>query len=414
VSFNRREWLAATARSLFISSALPRLVVGQDDGPTLVERRIATVIRDYEAQGFHRTGTSVDNASGDWLCEQVRKAGLSPTQESFPLDRVDLRENILIVGERRIEGVPLFDGAFTDPQGVRGRFGGLETSSEIGLTDVSVNTASAGPLGEARRASRHRAIVAVTRGRRPGLCPSNADLFLRPFGPPVLQVSSQEAAWLGEEVRHGPEVQLIAHVARTSASAFNVVASIEGNGSNRSPLVVMTPRSGWFSCASERGGGIACWLEVMRALGTTRLGRPVVFVASSGHELGHLGVSAFISRRAGVVTNAVGWLHLGANIGAATDPSNTVQASDDEFEARLASAMAASGLGIDRRNPRGTIPSGEAEAVHRGGGRYVSIIGGNALFHNPADRGPQAVNPAVIRKFSTTFIIVARAMAGAA
>jgi hypothetical protein len=404
--------MAVTARSLFVSSALPRLAAGRDEESTRVERRIATVIREYEAQGFHRTGTWVDNASGEWLCEQVRKAGLSPVQESFQLDRVDLRENVLIVGGRRIEGVPLFDGAFTDSQGVRGRFGSLQTGSEIGLTDTSVNAAAAGPLGEARRAGRHRAIVAVTRGRRPGLCPSNADLFLRPFGPPVLQVSSQEAAWLGEQVRDGPEVQLIAHVARTSASAFNVVATIQGNEPKRSPLVVMTPRSGWFSCASERGGGIACWLEVMRALGPARLGRPVVFVASSGHELGHLGINAFISRRARVVTNAAGWLHLGANIGAATDPANTIQASDDEFEAALARAMTASGLGIDRRNPRGTVPGGEAEAVHRGGGRYVSIIGGNGLFHSPDDRGAQAVDPAVIRRFSTAVITVAQAMAG--
>jgi hypothetical protein len=388
--------------------------VGQDGGPALVERRIATLIREYEGQGFHRTGTSADNASGDWLCDQVRKAGLSPTQEPFPFERVDLRESVLIVGERRIEGVPLFDGAFTDPQGVRGRLGGLERGSEIGVTNMSVNAAAAGPLGEARRANRHRAIVAVTRGRRPGLCPSNADSFQQPFGPPVLQVSSREAAWLTEQIRQGPEARLILHAARTSASAFNVVASIEGNGPNPSPLVVMTPRSGWFSCASERGGGIACWLEIMRALRTTRLGRPVVFVASSGHELGHLGINAFISRRAGVVTSAVGWLHLGANIGAATDPSNTIQASDDRFEATLASAMAASGLGIDRRNPRGTIPGGEAEAVHRGGGRYVSMIGGNGLFHNPDDRGPQAVDPEVIRKFSNAFITVARAMAAPA
>ena len=48
----------------------------------------------------------------------------------------------------------------------------------------------------------------------------------------------------------------------------------------------MTPRSGWYSCASERGGGIACWLELMRTL-NGRAPRDVLFVASSGHELGH-------------------------------------------------------------------------------------------------------------------------------
>jgi hypothetical protein len=70
--------------------------------------------------------------------------------------------------------------------------------------------------------------------------------------------------------------------------------------------------------------------------------------------------------------------------------------------------MTASGLAITRRNPRGTIPGGEAEVVHRGGGRYVSIIGRNALFHNPADRGPQAIDAAVISRFVDAFVRFAR------
>ena len=28
----------------------------------------------------------------------------------------------------------------------------------------------------------------------------------------------------------------------------------------------MTPRSGWHANASERGGGLVCWLETMRAV----------------------------------------------------------------------------------------------------------------------------------------------------
>ena len=49
------------------------------------------------------------------------------------------------------------------------------------------------------------------------------------------------------------------------AQAFNVVAVVSRTD-GAPPLVVMTPRSGWWSCASERGGGFACWLEIMRAV----------------------------------------------------------------------------------------------------------------------------------------------------
>ena len=56
-------------------------------------------------------------------------------------------------------------------------------------------------------------------------------------------------------------------------------------------------RSGWWGCASERGGGLACWLEIMRAMCAARPVRDTLFLASSGHELGHLGLDAFIQRR---------------------------------------------------------------------------------------------------------------------
>jgi hypothetical protein len=102
---------------------------------------------------------------------------------------------------------------------------------------------------------------------------------------------------------------------------------------------------------------------------------------------------------------------LGANFGAASTPGNWLAASDDDFDSVASRAMAASGLSVDERIPRGTNPGGEAEIVHQGGGRYVAVTGRNALFHNPEDRGPQAVDPRVIAKFSTAFIAAAQAFA---
>ena len=69
-----------------------------------------------------------------------------------------------------------------------------------------------------------------------------------------------------------------------------------------------------------------------RAVRAAAPARDVLFVASSGHELGHLGLDAFIERRPGIVTAARAWIHLGANIGAAQGPGTNLQASDDEME----------------------------------------------------------------------------------
>jgi hypothetical protein len=378
-----------------------------------VQRRIGSVIRTYEEQGFHRTGTAVDRISGDWLANEVRQISLEPMCEEFSLSRVDPVDASLVVNDRKIEGLPFFDGAFTSPAGIAGLLGNLNSDASIGLTEIPPNAAAADALGDARRQNRHQAIVVITRGARPGFCPSNAESFLRPFGPPVLQVASEEAPFLADCARRGANVRLTAHVERAQAQAFNVIAVVSGTSKSIAPLVVMTPRSGWWRCASERGGGLACWLEIMRATRDAKPVRDVLFVASSGHELGHLGIDTFIELRTGLVSAAKAWIHLGANIGAAQGPGNNLQASDDEMESMMAEAVTKAGLRIDRRLPRGAVPRGEAENVHRGGGRYISIIGNNDLFHNVGDRGAEAVDLKVIERFARAFVMVATSLASA-
>lgn len=404
----------------------------QPAGADEVEGRVRDIIEEYSQQGFHRTGTTVDERSGDWLFDHVRRIGLEPSRETFALSRVDPGACRVTIAGKTIAGLPLY-GAFTAAEGIRGRLGPIGSDAEIGLVAAPPNTAAAGPLGDARRQSRHKAIVFVTRGGRPGLCPSNADAFLKPFGPPVLQVSSEDWPLLSDHAERRSAVQLFAIAGRTPSTSFNVTTTIPARGGGSlPPLVVMTPRSGWYTCASERGGGIACWLEVMRTLSRAPMRREVVFVASSGHELGHLGIDVFAANRPGLVSSAVGWMHLGANIGAALRPEpapasatddadrrhataamgggNTIQASDDASEAVLSQALTANGLGISRRIPRGTVPGGEAEVVHRGGGKYVSVIGSNALFHNLADAGAQTVNVPIIARFAATFTAAARTL----
>jgi hypothetical protein len=149
----------------------------------------------------------------------------------------------------------------------------------------------------------------------------------------------------------------------------------------------------------------------MRRMRDTKPARDVRFVASSGHELGYRGIEVYAERHPDLIRRSRTWIHLGANIGAAQQPGNTIQASDDEMEGVLAKGRTASGLAINRRVPRGTVPGGEAGIVHRGGGRYMSVIGNNALFHNPADRGPAAVDPSVIARFAEVFSAIANSLA---
>jgi hypothetical protein len=428
----RRAWLAITA-ACAAGWVIPGRRVTAQGARSPREPRIEQIIQAFSDQGFHRTGTTVDQASANWLRDQVRQLGVDASLEPFSINRVDPVTAAAVVNGLRIEGEALFDAAFTGPQGVRGRLGSLGSDVSIGVTDLTPNAAAAGALGAARKQNRHQAIICITRGGRPGLCPSNADSFLQPFGPPTLQVADEHAGWLMEQAQRGADATVIVDVRRAPATAFNVTAMLAGSDRSLPPLVVMTPRSGWYWCASERGGGIACWLELMRDLREAKRARDVVFVASSGHELGHLGINAFVDSRSTLLSRSAGWMHFGANIGAAHGASasstaspattmpaaaslpqargNTIQSSDDAMQRMLEQAMRVQNLTVGVRMPHDRVPGGEAEVIHRGGGRYVSVIGSNLLFHNPADRGSALSDADVVARFADAFLDIAKALA---
>jgi hypothetical protein len=233
------------------------------------EQRVASVLQAFDAQGNHRTGTSVDNASAEWLADQVLHLRVEPSLEPFPLSRVDPQLAYVRIGSRRIDGVPMFDGTFTAAEGVSGRLGPLNSDADIGLAETSpvnvAQTAEADIIPAARQ-SRHKAVVLATGATRPGLFLSNALAFLSPAGPPMLQVSNAASAWLKEQARNGAQTTVVAYATRTSAQAFNVTAKISGRGHSLAPVVFMAPRSGWWQCVSEQGSRLVCWLEIMRLL----------------------------------------------------------------------------------------------------------------------------------------------------
>jgi len=166
-----------------------------DDG---LEQRVAGVLQAYDAQGNHRTGTEVDNASAEWLAGQARQYGAEASLEPFPLSRIDPQSCYLRIAGRRIDSVPVFDAGFTGPEGVHGNLGPLGSDAEIGLAEsepaklIDPGIEQRDQVMKARR-SQHKAVVVLTRGIRPGLYLLNAADFLKPFGPPMLQISSSES-----------------------------------------------------------------------------------------------------------------------------------------------------------------------------------------------------------------------------
>ncbi len=378
-----------------------------------IEDRIARIISEYDVQGWHRTGTDVDLESAHWLAELVRESGAEPSLEMFTLDRVIPEPSYIEAGDRRIEGLPLFDGAFTSANGVRGRLGAESRNPEILLIDGS-NAGSVEALEDARRSETYLALVFVTTstGGRPGLAPRNAPSFTEPLGAPVLQVDPTERARLKEQADAGTIATLVAHARREPADAANVAALIPGRDRALPPLVVMTPRSGWWNIAAERGGGIVCWLEAVRAIGAAQPARDVRFVATSGHELGHLGLEAYLDDNPGLATEALAWIHFGASIGAAVKPAPRMAASDDEMHRLAVEFLTPEMRSLPESIPRDTVPGGESRNIHLRGGRYVSLACGHATFHQQSDRWPDSVDVASVASYAKAMTGLALKLAG--
>jgi hypothetical protein len=403
VTFNRAEFLRLlSASAAWVAAGSGGRVLARQSNVAPSESRIAGIIAEYDRQGIHRTATAVDDASADWLLAQVQSMGATASAETFALNRLDVRMAHVSTGNDQFEGLPLFDGGATDGDGESGTLGIPSANTGIALTRLSAADirTEGRSLERLRRSGSHRAIVAITVGDHPGLSPSNAFSFASPYGPPVLQVSSEHREFLERAARSGAQARVLVLRSSTRATPRNVIGIVNGQQPDLSPIVVMTPRSGWWQCAGERGGGIACWLEMARAVAVARVRRSFLFVASSGHELGHAGLESFLSSRPALVKSAAAWIHIGANIGAAGGTVR-LQSSDTAIEAMADATMAEVGAGALAHVPIGSVPGGEARNIHVGGGRYVSLLGSGPYFHSQSDRWPSAVDVPAVARFAS-------------
>lgn len=373
--------------------------------------RIGEIIEAYDKQGIHRTGTDVDKVSADWLAGEFAALGVTPERSTYGLDRVDVVTATAMVEGETLEGLPRFDGGATGRDGLAGTLGPVGTDAPIGL--AKTDPRSTAVVEDFRRDGPHRAIIQITDGGRAGLCPINADSFTAPFGPPVLQVSNEHASLLERAAADAATVSVTADMTRTPATSDNIVGRIEGRDPSLAPLVVMTPRSGWWSCASERGGGLVVLLEIMRTLSATNPERPIIFTANSGHELGHLGLDHFIEENPEIVPTAHCWIHLGANFGSAIDGKTKLQASDEALLELARAKMRDAGAPPELETPLDQRPRGEARNIYDHGGRYLSLLGDNGLFHNPDDHWPDAIDVAKTARLAKAFSAIAVALSAA-
>lgn len=413
---SRRQFLQ---RSLAVyaavqSQAWSTHLFAQDDGGR--QLRVSEIIREYSEQGIHRTGTEVDNLSARWMAERFGAMGITASLDPLTMSRVVIEEGRLVAPGFAVEGVPLYDCQYTDASGVTGVMSelGSDAMADIGVVMVPPSTVSPQHtlLDEARRSGAFQAIIVVSAQSYPpnGAAVINAEDYRDPVGPPVLQIGHAHWADIQSLIATRQPVTVIARAKREPATAFNVTARIAGKDSSLPPVVVMTPRSGWWQCASERGGGIAAFLEIARAFSLNQPRCDVLFTANTGHELSHLGLDQYLHANAALIQDAAVWIHLGANF-AAKDSVIRLQFSDYELEDLTEGVLRQFRLAPGIKTPVGTRPLGEARNIFDGGGHFVSLLGSNPLFHHPDDVWPDAVDIETTTRWIEAFTTLTQELA---
>lgn len=290
--------------------------------------QIGADLERYAKFGDKCSGGEGDTACGGWLEAELKAIGYRVTRQVFDAPVFTARAATLRVGDKVASVIPQAFVVPTGPEGIEALLAVRApwTTPEVrcdGLIALvvlpfkrwssAVGADVRGPV-DAAFAAGARAVVLVTTGPSREAVALNAPPERSLFAGPVAVLAPRDAApFLAAAQRHD-----LARLTLSGAGgwrpAFNVVGRMDRGAGRR--LVVSTPRSGWFTCAGERGGGIAAWVALLRWAPTALPRHDFTFLATSGHEYENQGGDRFMAELAPPPQETAMWLHLGANIAA--------------------------------------------------------------------------------------------------
>jgi len=255
---------------------------------------------------------------------------------------------------------------------------------------VVVSAASGAVGGAVDRGA--RAIVLVTHGPSGLAVPLNTGVSGHDFPVPVAILSPRDAmAVPGYDTA---EATFQVERQDEQREVFNVVGRID-RGAGRT-LVLSTPRSGWSTCAGERGSGLASWLLLAEDAARGFPGFDILALCTTAHERGYAGMGEHMARAVTQVDRTALWVHIGANAATrdwrevpggltplpSADPQRFLAVSPALLGAARASFAGAPGLEVPHDVNDGA--GGELGDIARAG--YLSVAGvfGAHRFHHTA------------------------------
>ena len=256
--------------------------------------QLAGVARSYAAMGWHHTGSDVDRATTTWLSDLLAGLGGRPRHQPYIFPRFEVDAELYDIDGEAIECAPLWYS----------RVGHIETGQlDLVALDRDNLDASRGydalatPLPPGTEAR----VVVVGGTEQPVM----ADRSAAQLGaPPTVFVAARDAhrlglgSWLRWSAAVGP------------ARSANVEARFPQRRGTE--LIIAFSSTGWYGCASERGGPLAIGLALANALAAEH---SVRVVATSGAEIGDVGLRHWLGEAGASSRFPV--ICLGRSIGAA-------------------------------------------------------------------------------------------------
>lgn len=252
-------------------------------------------------------------------------------------------------------------------------------------------------------------MIAITDGPTGEIIALNALPSRCNWAAPVLLAAGRNKPVLLDAVARGAKATVLSLGRRTpKAKATNVLAR---RTAKDKPIVLSTPKSGWFHCASERGSGIAIFLGLAQWL-AQESNADLLCIATSGHEMDGAGGKAFLLENAPKPDQVRLWLHIGANAACnAIEFSNGLPVREPVPNLKRRIIASAPLLDATRASFKGLlgyeepIDAASANAVGEAlifrDAHYspiLSPLGSSPLFHTRLDRSQLATTPEVLEK----------------
>ncbi|MFE2021910.1 hypothetical protein ACFW9O_28110 [Streptomyces sp. NPDC059499] len=340
----------------------------------------------------HRTGTRGEAASLRWLERELRSLGAATGRWYYDYPHYEWKAQVR-VGNVNVPTVPLYYEGVGRRKG-RADFVRPVTTSKDG-NDPSVLAA----VAEAAAAGASVAVLPTTSTTAnypayDGLVAYNSDPAAPKTGVPTLLVPGRVA---GRIQRYGADVDFRART--IPARTYCLTGWFGTRTPVADPVVVTTPLSGWFTCAAERGTGLALALALADELSREH---PVFFLGNTGHELSNFGVRAYLAQGFDLRPRAV--FHLGSALAAAAPGADgrleltpRGAASNPGFDAvpGLAAHLATARFGQAAKFP------GEGAVWNQLLGPSVpllSLAGNFRQFHTPDDLPQVTTSPEVLEQ----------------